>query len=398
MSGITVLALVFLAFIFYVGLATLPLTLTNISHLISVGETNPGILETRDRIDGDYRDMLNLKGTFLQNKGFYVDLNGAMARFMGQRDLNFRVKLNNGHLVELTPEKDLSVSAGQIIKTYRVFQQNGKAFLFVLAPGQVSKYENLLPVGFEDYSNQNADAFLALLRKSDVPVLDLRDTLNQDHINNAEAFFVTDHHWKPETGFYAYQKIVDYFVKAGAMPPVDASYLDLDQFNVQIYRDYFLGSSGKRTGSRYAGVDDLAIITPRFPTDISVAIPSEQLMEEGSFSDVCFDQNALKRDYFSSNPYSAYGHGDNDFTQYRNDFAPCSQKVLAWGDSFTDSTFTFLPIVFSSVDELDMRLYQDDFQQYYEAYDPDIIVALASVELLDGLNTTYDFFPDVQAQ
>ena len=388
-----VVAVIFLIAVFYIGSVTFPQSARNVVWLLK-GE-QPGILATIKQIDKDYRDMLEFSDHNLRNKGFYLNFNGLMARIMGQRYMNDRVKLANGHLYELKAKDDPSLAATQLHKIYDKQKEHGKSFLFVLAPCQDPIYEDILPVGYSSYSNMNADELLFILGENDVPFLDLREELYIDGTSHSDAFFVTDHHWKPETGLWAYAKIVETLMARGTIKSIDNMYIDVDKFNVKIFPDYFLGASGKRTGIYFAGVDDFALITPNFETNLSINIPSRDIDMQGEFIDVAIDMSRIQKDFFNETPYAAYGHGRPGIIKYRNDTAPADLKVLAIGESFAKVPFTYLPLVFSVCDQLDMRDFTGNFEEYYSEFDPDIVIILVNANQAVSENTTYDFFEDV---
>ena len=389
-----IITIVFLAAVFYIGSATFPSTVSIIGSFLNGGQA--GILSAKDLIDREYRSMLDFSGYYLTDKGAYINLNGLMARAMGQRYMNKRVKLDNNHLTYLNEETDITRSAIQMTKLYNSQKAKGKDFLLVLAPFQISKYEDMLPAGYTDYSNQNADNLLDALVENDVPTLDLRDVMHDEGIGHTEAFFVTDHHWTTETGFWGYCETIDFLVKSGVIDPIDSMYTDISEYNIEVYKDFFLGSSGKRTGSYYAGVDDFAVITPKYDTNISVSIPDVSINKKGRFADVSFNDAEIRLDYFSANPYGAYGHGSYGMKHYRNEAAPLELKVLAIGDSFSRVPFAFLPLVFSVCDQLDMRYYHEDFASYYSEFNPDLLIVLTNPSQIAGKNYTFNYFNEIQ--
>ena len=400
-----IIAVIFIIIIFYIGLAAMfPSILFNIGYFVK--NENKAILEVINKIDIEYRNMLDFKGNPLINKGAFINLNGLMARVMGQRYMNDRVKLDNGHLTYLLPQQDVTRAVIQLTKLYNAQKENRKHFLFVLVPYQVPKYENIFPVGYEDYGNQNADNLIHILNEHAIPVLDLRDEMIKDGINNTDAFFKTDHHWTPETGFWAHTKIINYFIQAGIIDDIEPKYTDINEYNVETLKNWFLGSNGKRTGSYYAGVDDFSIITPKFKTDISLEIPLYNIFKSGSFADVIFhDLNKIyEKNYFTENPYGNYGYGDNTGKIYINKQAPIDLKILSIRDSFACVTTTFLPIVIKKCYELDFRQnnntggFEDknSFKNFYLELNPDIILVLINPSNISSANTTYDFFNDLK--
>lgn len=392
--AVGVLAIFFVVFLFYIGMATFPFMLITIGTFQKDANTNSttDYESLKDMIDYEYLNMLTFQDHLLQNKGAYINLNGLAARLMGQRYMNGRVKLDNGHLASIIEKVDVTPAVTQLTELFDKQTEKGKDFLFVLAPSQVPKYEDILPKGYDDYSNSNADELLDRLRDNGIPTLDLREEAANDNMGNAEIFFKTDHHWKPETGFWAYTKIIDYLRSLGRVGEIASKYTDINEYNIELYKNWFLGSSGQRTGSYYAGVDDFALITPKFPTNMSVEISSASIQKQGDFAEVAYDREENKCDYFTALPYKTYGSGDKDFTCYRNESAPVDLKILSLGDSFGNVVFPFLPLIFHTCDELDMRWYKGNFEQYYNEFEPDIMIVLVNTKDVVQLNTTYDFF------
>ena len=57
-----------------------------------------------------------------------------------------------------------------------------------MTPCQIPENENLLPIGYVDYSNQNADDLLKILENNNIPILDLRKEMIKDGISYTDAF------------------------------------------------------------------------------------------------------------------------------------------------------------------------------------------------------------------
>ena len=391
------------AFLLYIGFVALyPMEpLKNDTKSLLKGEIS--VSAYMDRIDEMYGGMLSTEQDqpLLQNKGTYINLNGAMAKLLGQPMMNERVKLKNGHLTSVVSwrhsQEDIVYTAQNITSLARTQEKNGGQFLFVLAPSQISKYEDLLPEGYTDTMNDTSDALLSLLDQNGVACLDLREALHKDQISNADAFFVTDHHWRPQTGFWAYTKILSALEESGAIASVDGFYTDSSHYDFVTYPNTFLGSSGKRTGICYAGVDDSIFIQPQFGTEITLTVPDRELELTGRYEEVCYNSedtlNPDNPDYFQFNAYGLYGWGDNSLNRWRNENAPDNSKVMLIGDSFGNIPFSLMSIYFSDCDELDMRYYSEDFQRHYQDFQPDIVILEATLDQAVAENTCYSFFP-----
>jgi len=393
------LAVLFLAVVLWVAAAALPAGVAGLGAAMRAGEPG-GSLDVRSAaktFDAAYREMLDFSGPLPVNRGAYIDLNGLMARLMGQRFVNDCVKLNNGHLAGFGGHADIPESWPHLVALCRRQEAAGKTFLFVLAPGQVSPYEPLEPVGYTNYYNGAGDAMLSALRKNRVPVLDLRAEMHAAGIRHAEAFFVADLHWKPETGLWAFIRILDELARMGAVAPVDPMYTDAGNYQTEVYERWFLGSSGRRTGRYFAGVDDFSVITPRFDTHLAVEIPTRGLQSEGVYAQTALDWRRLQsKDSYTEDPYEMYGHGNTDLVRYRNRQAPLDQRVLWLDDSFGNVVTPYFSLVFKEVEDLDMRYYRGDFARLYDAFQPDVVVVLVNATGTLQENTTHDFFPDGQ--
>lgn len=381
------LAVLFLVFIFYVSLAGLPAFFTQLG---STFQNKTGSTHFIRTVNEQYEGMLTTKKDqpLLQNKGTYINFNGFMADFLQQPLMNDRVKLKNGHLAKVVTQspssEEIHQAAENIIGFHNAQTARGGNFLFVMVSSQISKYEDLLPVGYSDTTNATADAFLSLLEQGGVSYLDLREEMQKEGMSVTQAYYTTDHHWKPETGFWAYGKILDKLAQMGAIDAVNSFYTDPENYTFDTYENTFLGSSGKRTGIYYAGLDDSTLIHPNFETDISIQIPERNLECRGRYEEVSYNTNVVHNyqdpDFYQENLHGLYGWGDNAITHWRNEKAPQQGKFLLIGESFGNVPFSLMSIYCSSCDEMDMRHYDDDFAAYFEAYAPDTIIVEVNVD------------------
>lgn len=398
------IALFFLFYIGYVGLCPISQLLENTKSVLRE-ECSPS--EYISAVDTLYSEMLSTDAgqPLLKDKGSYINFNGLMARLLAQPMMNERVTLKNGHLTHIISQpisqEAIKATAENIASFAQMQESHGGQFLFVVAPSQVSKYEDLLPAGYTDTTNETADTLLALLSENGTAYLDLRECLHADGITQADAFFKTDHHWKPQTGLWAYGKILQSLETMGCIGPVNRDYSDSDHFDFVTFEDTFLGSSGKRTGIYYAGLDDSVFIRPKFDTQLTLTIPDRELSLNGRYEDVVYNTNRTVDfndiDYFAFNAYGLYGWGDNGLNQWRNEYAPEKDRVMLIGDSFGNIPFSLMPLYFSSCDELDMRYYSGDFSSHFVEFQPDIVIIVVALDQIASNNTRYPFVSEQNA-
>lgn len=392
------LSVLFLGYVLWVSLAALPEFLY---HFGGAFYWETGYKHFIETVDQQYEGMLTSDNSepFLQSKGTYINFNGLLARALGQPMTNDRVLLKNGHLshvVSRQPDpEEIRLTAQNIARFHDLQTGSGGSFLFVMAPSQISKYEDLLPVGYEDNTNATADALLALLEEAGVPYLDLREEMQAEGISVTEAFYTTDHHWKPQTGLWAFGKILEKLENTGAIATVDPAYTDPGNYSFEIHENTFLGSSGKRTGIYYAGLDDSIFLRPDFETDITLRIPERELEIRGRYEDVAYNTEAFHNyedpNFYLENSYGLYGWGDTKITHWRSATAPEPGRVLMIGESFGNIPFSLLGTYFASCDELDMRSYDGNFAAYYADFAPDTVILEVNVDMSISDITTFPY-------
>lgn len=393
-----ILSALFLFYIFYVGLAALPQLLVNTSETLRNGKLNSSYIK---KVNDQYEGMLGTESWYplLQNKGTYINFNGLMAKKLGQPLMNERITLKNGHLFYVdskTPDpEEILHAADNIIRFHDAHTASGGNFLFVMVPSQISKYEDLLPAGYTDTTNDTADAFLSLLEQAGVPYLDLREEMHKDGLTVTDDYYSTDHHWKPQTGFWAYTKILKKLEQMEVIDPVDSFYTDPENYVFETYEKTFLGSCGRRTGIYYGGLDDAIFIRPDFETSISISIPARPLTLQGRYEEVAYNTDAVHNyedpDYYQENCYGLYGWGDTEITHWRNTQAPVQEKFLLIGESFGNIPFSLMSICCSSCDELDPRHFKNDFTDYYNSYRPDTVIVELNIYATLSEITEYEY-------
>lgn len=378
-----ILTLLFLAYVFVTAAGRLPEVIYEAGRCLS---WKTGYQEFIDTVNSYCDDFLpfDQDQNPLLDKGTYINLNGLMAKGLDQTMLNDRVLLKNGLLASVSEtgptDSEIRKAAENLIRFCQLQQETGGHFLFVMAPSKISKYEDVLPVGYTDTDNDTADRLVALLKDGDVPVLDLRETLHEEGILWEEAFFTTDHHWRPQTGFLAFREIAKTLTEIGAAEAVDPFYTDESNYTFHTFEDTFLGSAGKRTGIHFAGIDESVFIAPNFSTDIHLTIPELELDLRGAYQDISYHQysemDLSNPNPFKDNMYGLYGWGDTALTHWRNDSAGVEERILLIGDSFANVPFSLMPICFSSCDEMDMRHFREDFSEYHREYQPQTVIIL----------------------
>ena len=278
------------------------------------------------------------------NKFQFVNLNGALRKLLGQQEMNGVIKLNNGYLCTTyaqCSDEALLLCAERVSNLKHYLEERDIALLYAQTPYTISKYDSQLPTGIVDYGNDNLDRFLAMLEDKGVDIIDFREEMYKDGINQYDMMYKTDHHWTTEAGFYAYQKIEKYLIEKLDCE-VDERISDIANYEIENYEKWHLGSNGQRTGIYYAGIDDFNLIVPKFETLI------DNNGYEASADKMLYNREPLKnREYTSRYTYD-YVLG-NALGHFKNPKALNDVKILVVADSMSKCVNPYLIMGFAEV-------------------------------------------------
>ena len=333
-----------------------------------------------------YETLKNIDGKVYKRTGF-INVYGLTQRITGNRYVydaassgNDVVKLNNGYLSFVLPKsKDLKKKADKTAAFNARLKNNGIDLLYVQLPFKINKYDKQLPTGVYDYSNENSDIMLSELKSRGVKTYDLREEIIKDGLNRYPLFFRTDHHWKPSTGLWAAGKICEKLNSSFDFN-INISKLDKKNFRSTVYRNWFLGSQGKRVGQYYTGVDDFTLLLPTYKTGISSTyyrINGEKIVKNGNFEDaMIFAENLKSKDYFGINTYAAYSGGDFPLTICINKLL-ADKKILLLRDSYSNVLVPFISLAgCKELRAIDPRHFKGSISDYIEKFNPDIVLML----------------------
>ena len=311
-------------------------------------------------------------------------------------EYNGVTKLYDGYLTGITASRDVVPNAEAVIDFAGYCRDKGIEFFYVNAPCKVCVSEDKNISGILDFSNQNADRFLGLLGNAGIKTYDLRKILHLEGMNHHEAFFRTDHHWKPETGLWAAKHILE-FLRDDYGWDIDPEILASERFKYVIYPEWFLGSQGKKVTHTRTKPDDFTMIYPAFTTNIHYEIPSIGLNTSGDFT-VTYNMREIEpKDYYNKNMFSAYNHGRSPLTRLENISAKNNRKIMLIYDSFSNAVIPFLALAIKNVSSIDLRQFTGSLKKYIDMNTPDLIMVVYNSDFPGqtiSLNThtgMYDF-------
>ena len=322
-------------------------------------------------------------------KHHFVDINGAYVRAIGQRVCNAVVRLPNGQLQgmeDLSPSDatiaNLSVAAKRLGTFSSWLRNRGVPLLYVQAPTKMDLQGKLYPYPVKHSVCEIPDVFCHELESLGVDVLDLRPQLTSSPDAVSRNYFITDHHWTIDAAFSVCPMIAERIL--GALKLDDrlaGECFDPLKWNRFEKKDWFLGSRGRRVGRFFAGLDDISWYEPKSATKMSCAIHKWEIFRSGSFSDALIKKRELLSEerppFYTSNPYALYVGGDFPLVAHRNQSTSSKARVLLIKDSYGLPIQAFLSMLFSKVDVVDLRRFDEmTVTEYVESTKPDAVVVM----------------------
>jgi len=349
-----IIAILFLIIIFLFGSGTLLKCTSDFKSIIH----STGILHCKAEIENSIQE--NFK-----SKNNWININGLFQKCLGvtiirESDGTDVYRLNNGQLMYSIAEKNMKDYAESIEELYRNVKKDNIDFLYVQLPFKIEN-DSVMPVGCKDYGNKNADKLIEYLSEKNVPYLDIRDSIKTAGYDYDSLFFKTDHHWKPSTAFWAAGIIAENLEEKYNFE-IDQDKYDIKNYTIKTYKDWFLGSMGKRTGVWYGGTDDFDVIIPNFETDFDFDAYSSSGLEErnGDFENTMYKWEYInKKDYFNINTYAGYIGGDYKMNIIENYMATNDKNILLVRDSYSCAMAPFLTFAAKNLTTIDLRHYNE---------------------------------------
>ncbi|HAY73188.1 MAG TPA: hypothetical protein DCY31_04940 [Ruminococcaceae bacterium] len=325
----------------------------------------------------------------------YVEANALFSKTVGMKIIagtDSVVVMKNGYLTFESAPADTSEAVESVKWFSDEMKKRNIDFSYVQYPSKEDKNDEQLPDGVVDYSNKNADSLLAGLEKNGVNYLDMRPLLSQKDSDWYSDFFKTDHHWKPETGVWASGKIAE-MLNGKFGYSLDTDIGNLENYNVDVYEKYCLGSQGKIATLTYADPEDISLVYPKKSTSFTVQYDNDAA-KTGAFEDVMFNRNYLNKDYYNNSAYSTYINGNKTITRIKNNDCKNGKKILIIGGSYNKCVVPYLSQDFESTELLDRRYFDGSVLNYIDKTKPDVVLVAYTPTLISDASThssTFNF-------
>ena len=332
-----------------------------------------------ERIKAHTTDFLPFRQVMVELASKYESALGW--DYVSYSGYNGIVTIADSYLATVSPRINVSKQADITTELSNFCEDTHIPFVYVCAPSKVCKYVDGNICGVTDYSDQNTDEFLSLIDAAGVSTLDLRKSLHQDGIRHHSLFFRTDHHWLPQAGLWAANKVAE-LLSERCCVRVDTTRLDPKQYREKVYSKWFLGSQGKKVTLQRAKPEDIALLYPNYDTSLRYEVMSLGIDTEGDFS-VLYDMSQIEeKDYYRKNPYEAYIYADQPLEIIENNTEGLNGHILVIHDSFGNTVVPFLAMGVHRVDSIDPRHFSGSLRAYIQTERPDAVVMLYNPSVL----------------
>lgn len=326
-------------------------------------------------------------------KEVLIDLNGGVQRLMGTPEMNEVVRLQNGHLTGMKvaiAENRLIEEADDITYLYHYLKERGIPFLYVAAPDKIAKHDKELPIGYADSTNENLDIFLEELKRQGVPYIDMRDEFFDVGMDQYDYFFLTDHHWTMEGGFYAYTKIAEWLQENAGLT-IDPMLTDISNYTFTHYDNAIVGSWGQRTGKLFSGTEGIDILSPEFHTALTRTSDGAQ----GTYDEVLVRADIIEENHPQHIYDLVFGYSYSGFT---NQETESDARILMACDSFGKVVNPFLILSVKQFDVIESYYPEHLNKEYIEGVHPDAIILMQCPANNLGVDSSYTYELNLSAE
>lgn len=231
-------------------------------------------------------------------------------------------------------------------------------------------YENNLPIdNYKSGLNIYMDNFLCNISSDKLNLLDCRSVID----DKKNYFYKTDHHWNMNGTYEAYKYIINnIFINYNEI----GNAKDKDEFKIKSYKNYFVGTDGRKVGQLVKGAEDLDIYYSNDFDNYKV------YNQDGKFQ--LLHEEYLNKEKFN-NDYMVYLGGDNPIVKIENTNSSNDLKIAMIGDSMDNSLVPLMASHFKELYSYDLRHYKEDIINELDNINPDIIILIGlSSNFLNG--------------
>ena len=329
-----------------------------------------------------YESVKEKDGEYLSGKQYVAYFNSTCQGLMGKKciiDPGYKVaKLDNGYLAYAVLstdnyQRDYDKFAEKLEHLEKQLNKNGINLTFSNVIERNPLYDLKMPYKYLTV-DQSITELPDLLSKKGMSAVNMMNIIQNSDIDHYSLFYKTDHHWNVYGGFYAAQILID-----ALGYETDEQIHDISSYTAANTENCFLGSLGRRVGPIYGGLDDFAVLYPKFETSLTVTTYDE--VRSGDFANSVIFKEHLpqKSGCITTVSYGAFLGGDFGLQTVKNHMCNNGKKVLLLRDSYGGAVSPYLALACEELHIIDMRHYDGlPIAEYAAQSDIDDVVIMYS--------------------
>ena len=353
---------------------------------------NNGIYATENYVDAYSKELLLGRHKMVEAAVTYKNLIGW--KIFAPGEYNSILYLDDGYMANANGKE--SAEAIQKIATKikglkDTAEAAGSKFFYMQTPGNVDKFGDPKINNVKDFANYNADLLIEDLEGYGIECFDLRDNIHETFDDYHSLFFKTDHHWRQPVALWATSELSVYLNENYNLG-FDPTIYDADKYRVEVLKEYYLGSLGRRATLAAAEPDDFEILYPEFDTDITFIMENKDIHKSGDLT-VTYDYEEMQYpDIYWRECYLAllsfYGTG---LATVENNMPPNDDYILIVGDSLAIPMTSLLALNCSKVEIIDPRYFEGSIKEYVTEQKPDFVISTYSTTIIQDYYPIFDF-------
>ncbi len=348
-------------------------------------------IENLKTIDETYRIRTYVKGlldgsVFSKWDSYFSDhiyaRNTAVNTYVAMQDILGQKYINNAYIAKdkyiISPTEFVEKKSSELIDSAEYFNKiadklDGSETYVVNLPRKHMVYEDKMPIpGYVAPENSYIDMILENLDRSKMNVLDTRIIMD----SNKDLYYKTDHHWNMSGVYETYNYIIN---EISEKFPQIGEPNSKDKFDIETYKNSFVGSDARKVGQLVDYADDIEIYKNKEFKNYKV------LNKRGETKLV---HEELLKDNNPNNNYSTYLGGDNSELLIENYQAKNDLKIVMIGDSMDNALIPLMASHFKELYSFDQREYTGfnrDIDTIVKEIKPDIVMFIGmSNNIIDG--------------
>ncbi len=262
----------------------------------------------------------------------------------------------NGKSVERTDEDALStIQKNVTLLNLLNTKIKDNATLYTAVAGRtVDVSSSYLPNAFADRNAQFWTRYSDACSKTELKTIDLLTPLTERYEDGEYVYYKTDHHWTTLGAYYAYVEIMHSF---GETP------LSLEDFDIQIQSDDFLGTVYAKAGIAPTGADKVSLFRFDSDNEFTTTIPvGNEITSYQGFYNMSYLDTADQYSVFLGHDNTSFG-GNNPITIIKKNTDEKRETLVLIKDSFAHSVAPFLAYHYDLI-ILDMRYYTPNGEEF----------------------------------